>query len=80
MIAGPLAGVLRMPWRKFAVFNFLGAALWVTVISSAGYLSGKHWEQLVRMVRDANIAVLVAAVALVLFFWQRQRRSSRRRS
>src|SRR5579863_8966262 len=25
IIAGPLAGVLRMPWRKFAVFNFLGA-------------------------------------------------------
>jgi membrane protein DedA with SNARE-associated domain len=80
VIAGPLAGVLRMPWRKFAVFNFLGAALWVTVISSAGYLSGKHWEQLVRMVRDANIAVLAAAVVLVLVFWRRQRRSSPRRS
>ena len=26
IIAGPMAGVLRMPWRKFLVFNFLGAA------------------------------------------------------
>jgi hypothetical protein len=29
IFAGPLAGVLRMRWRAFAVFNFLGAALWV---------------------------------------------------
>jgi membrane protein DedA with SNARE-associated domain len=26
VIAGPLAGVLRMNWKRFAVFNFLGAA------------------------------------------------------
>ena len=26
IIAGPLAGVLRMQWRRFVLFNFLGAA------------------------------------------------------
>src|SRR5256885_15726169 len=31
VIAGPLAGVLHMPWRKFALFNFLGAAGWGSV-------------------------------------------------
>ena len=46
-----MAGVLRMPWRKFAVFNFLGAALWVTVISGAGYLFGRHWGRLERDVK-----------------------------
>src|SRR5436309_892136 len=35
IIAGPLAGVLRMPWRKFLVSNFLGAMVWVMVISGA---------------------------------------------
>jgi len=29
VFAGPLAGVLRMRWRAFAIFNFLGAAVWV---------------------------------------------------
>src|SRR3954469_1077639 len=29
IIAGPLAGVLRMPWRIFALYNFLGATVWV---------------------------------------------------
>ena len=74
VIAGPLAGVLRMHWRKFVVFNFLGAALWVTVISSAGYFFGRHWEEVVRIVRSVNIAVLVAAAVILAFFWWKQRR------
>jgi membrane protein DedA with SNARE-associated domain len=30
ILAGPLAGTLHMSWKKFAIFNFLGAAAWVT--------------------------------------------------
>ena len=74
IIAGPLAGVLRMPWRKFAVFNFLGAAVWVTVISSVGYFFGRHWDELARIMRGFNLAVLLAAILLAVSFWWRQRR------
>ena len=74
IIAGPLAGVLHMPWRKFVVFNFLGAAVWVTVISSVGYFFGRHWEELARTMRGINAAVLLAAVLLIVFFGWRQRR------
>ena len=74
IIAGPLAGVLRMPWRKFVVFNFLGAAVWVTVISSIGYFFGRHWDELSRIMKGVNAAMLLAAVLLVVFFWWRQRR------
>src|SRR5216110_516182 len=55
VIAGPLAGVLRMDWRKFAIFNFLGAALWVSVIAGAGYLFGRHWYTLFRIVKSFNL-------------------------
>jgi membrane protein DedA with SNARE-associated domain len=76
VIAGPMAGVLRMHWRKFVVFNFLGAALWVTVISSAGYFFGRHWEEVVRVVRSVNITVLAAAALVLAFFWWKRRRHS----
>ena len=75
VIAGPLAGVLRMPWRKFVIFNFLGAALWVTVISCAGFFFGQHWEALIHFIRTANIALLITAVVVVVLFWWRFRRS-----
>ena len=74
VIAGPLAGVLRMRWRQFALFNFLGAAVWVSFIAAAGYLFGRHWRFLVRTLTRFNLAVVVVAVAVVLYLWWRQRR------
>jgi len=73
IIAGPLAGVLRMPWRRFVLFNFLGAVVWVTVIASVGYLFGKHWEALIQVLRDANIAIAIVVVVLVGLYWWRRR-------
>jgi membrane protein DedA with SNARE-associated domain len=74
VFAGPLAGVLRMRWRAFTLFNFLGAAVWVTFIASAGYLFGQHWRSLLRAMQRFNAAVLIVAVAVFLFLWWRYRR------
>jgi len=74
IVAGPLAGVLRMHWRKFAVFNFLGAALWVTAISGAGYLFGRHWHRLERDLKRFDVAVAILVLALALFLWWRGRK------
>src|SRR5208337_607957 len=76
VFAGPLAGVLRMRWRAFALFNFLGAAVWVTVIASAGYLFGQHWRSLMRAMRRFNIVVLIVTAIVLLYLWWRYRRSS----
>jgi membrane-associated protein len=74
VIAGPLAGVLRMPWKRFAVFNFLGALLWVTVISIVGYKFGKHWDVLTAYVERFNLVIaIVAIVVLVIWLWRRRR-------
>src|SRR5450755_1922279 len=54
MFAGPLAGVLRMRWRAFVLFNFLGATVWVTFIAGAGYLFGQHWRRLSRFIERFN--------------------------
>jgi membrane-associated protein len=74
IIAGPLAGVLRMSWRIFLFFNFFGALLWVAVISGAGYLFGRHWQTLIRDMRAFDIGVAIVAVITVIFLWWRSRR------
>ncbi|HKD04143.1 MAG TPA: DedA family protein [Terriglobales bacterium] len=74
VIAGPLAGVMRMNWRTFALCNFLGAAVWVTVISSVGYFFGKHWDRLTEVVKDVNVGLLAAAGVVVVMIWLRRRR------
>jgi membrane protein DedA with SNARE-associated domain len=75
VFAGPLAGVLRMRWRAFVVFNFLGAAVWVSAIASAGYLFGRHWRNLVRGMQRFNLAALIVALIVILFLWWRYRHS-----
>lgn len=74
IIAGPLAGVLRMPWKRFAVFNFLGAAVWVGVISSVGYLFGRHWDKLEEWMDRFNVVVIAVVVAIAAIWWWRNRR------
>ena len=76
IIAGPLAGVLRMHWRKFAIFNFLGAVLWVTTISGVGYLFGKHWEKLLEIMKGINLVLFAVAVVLGVIYWFKRRRKA----
>ena len=73
IIAGPLAGTLRMPWKTFVLFNFLGAALWVTVIASAGFAFGTQWERLLLILDRINVIAVIAAALFALFFWMRYR-------
>jgi membrane-associated protein len=80
IIAGPLAGVLRMPWKKFAVFNFLGAAVWVCVISSVGYFFGRHWDKLERGMKRFDVVVAIVVVLIAVFLWWRGRHQNAKSS
>jgi len=73
IIAGPLAGVLRMPWSRFVLFNFLGAATWVTVIAVLGYLFGEHWGQLTKTLGRVNLVLALLAAWVGLFLYRRYR-------
>lgn len=75
IIAGPMAGVLRMPWRRFLLFNFLGATVWVTLISLVGYFFGSQWDTLVQTLGRTNAIVGAAAVAVLYGIIRRYRRS-----
>jgi len=77
VIAGPVAGVLRMPWNKFAVFNALGAMLWVTVISVVGYSFGSQWRLLMHFMKRFDLVLGIAFVLIVVVLWWRGRRGRR---
>ncbi len=68
-----LAGALHMPRRKFALFNFLGAAAWVTTICGAGYLFGRHWGRLIRDLKRFDLAVALVVILAGLWLWWRRR-------
>ncbi|HVZ16040.1 MAG TPA: DedA family protein [Terriglobales bacterium] len=74
IIAGPLAGVLCMKWPRFALFNFLGAVVWVSVISGVAYAFGSQLDHLLKLISDFNwIVFVLVVIALMFFLWKRRR-------
>jgi len=72
---GIVAGATGMPFHRFLVWNALGAALWVGIWSTAGYLAGDHIEAIASAIsRYIVLAAAVAVVALVGYLRYRRRR------
>jgi membrane protein DedA with SNARE-associated domain len=74
VVASLLAGALHMPWRKFTLFNFLGAAVWVSAICGAGYLFGGHWGRLAHDLRRFDLLVGIVVAVAGLWLWWRSRK------
>ena len=79
IVAGPLAGVLRMEWKRFLLANAAGAAAWVTVIAGAGYFFGSQYEALAGIVKQTELVILLAVVLVGLHLWRRKRMRSQQR-
>ena len=80
IIAGPLAGVLHMRWKQFVLFNFLGAAVWVTVVALVGYFFGSQWDHVVRVLKEVDTGILIAAAGIILILWLRHRHNASRQT
>jgi membrane protein DedA with SNARE-associated domain len=76
---GIVAGTTGLPWRKFLLFNALGAALWVGTWTSVGYFAGDHIETIYRQVSRYSLYLLVAAVVLVIAWAANRYRRNRAR-
>lgn len=57
-----LAGASRMPWRRFVVYDVVGAALWGTGNALLGFFLGETYE---RYAGPVGIALVVAVVVLL---------------
>ena len=69
-LAGPLAGMLRMHWKRFLLFNALGAVAWVSVICTLAYQFGDEFENFLDHTSWA-LAAIAAVVAWLV--WRRLR-------
>ncbi len=74
VLAGPMAGILKMPWREFALYNALGAIAWVGVVASASYFLGPAIESLFRHASLAT-AIILALVLIYRWFTRKQRQT-----
>ena len=71
IFAAFLAGVNRMHWRTFLIFNAAGGIIWSTLYGIAAFLLGKQLLQLSGRV-DLGLAIVgVAVIITVIVFLRR---------
>jgi membrane protein DedA with SNARE-associated domain len=71
IFAAFLAGVNRMHWRRFLIFNAAGGIVWSTIYGIAAFLLGKQLLQLSGWVDLALAIVGVAVIIAVIVFLRR---------
>ncbi|HEX4824161.1 MAG TPA: VTT domain-containing protein [Candidatus Polarisedimenticolaceae bacterium] len=76
-VAPPLAGIVRMPFSRFLLFNTAGAVLWAGTSLLAGFVFSRQLEAILTAVSRAGdwlqLTIIVLAVYLAFKWWSRQR-------
>lgn len=71
-----VAGVSRMGRRRFLVWSFVGAILWVVSITLLGYFLGRTVPALGENIDLVIILILAFSVLPIAFEWVRHRRTT----
>jgi len=70
------AGVSKMHYRTFLIWNFAGGTLWATAVVVAGYLAGKSWHRVASDISIVGWVVLGLVVVIGVIWFLRRRRQS----
>jgi membrane protein DedA with SNARE-associated domain len=84
ILAALLAGVTRMPYGRFTLYNATGGICWALLVSSLGYGFGRQLPHIERAIGEAGALVALLAALLVALIlggrWLLHARRSRRPS
>jgi len=69
-----VAGIGGMSYRRFAVFNVVGAAAWVASMTLIGFVLGSQFPLLVQHIEKVIIAVVLLSILPGIVEWLRARR------
>jgi len=70
-MAAPLAGVIRMDWRRFLLFDGFGAFLWIGTLSFTGYTFSNQLERIAAQAAYLGkwaVVLLLAAFACYILW------------
>jgi membrane protein DedA with SNARE-associated domain len=70
------AGVNRMNMTSFLLFTTLGAAVWTSVLASAGYLLGSNFHEVEKYFDP--ITYIVFGAIIILYLWRVLRQKQRK--
>ncbi len=72
-----VAGIARMPYRQFAIFNVAGGILWIASTTLLGYFLGKVIPDIERYIHYVIAAVIFLSILPIIFEFIKSRRNRR---
>jgi membrane protein DedA with SNARE-associated domain len=67
-VTGIVAGASDLPFRIFATFAYLGAALWATAFVGLGWYVGDRWEEILSTLHKGGVVLaLLLGVATAIY-------------
>ena len=73
-----VAGASHMPYRKFVLYDALGAILWTVGFVTLGYVLGASWRVAEKWIGRGGLLLGGTLLLVAVVLWLRQRRVRRR--
>lgn len=69
------AGVVKLDFKKFALYNVVGAFLWITSLTLLGYFLGKKFEKEINAYLYYIIAgfIIITTIPLLITFFKKKK-------
>ena len=77
-----IAGILDYSYKRFSLFAYAGALVWVTTFITLGHLLGVHWTRMAYFFSHFVWTIWVGGIIIVLVLWlvlRRRRKSTKKR-
>ncbi|PRZ42855.1 membrane protein DedA with SNARE-associated domain [Antricoccus suffuscus] len=79
-VNGIMAGIIKMSWRRFLIYNAIGAALWTGLWVSLGYLAGNHLTAIYHAIGRYSLYAVAGGIVLIVGLVIRHRLRRRKES
>jgi membrane-associated protein len=73
-----VAGVAKMPYRRFATYNIVGGALWVLSMTLTGYLLGNLVPNIEKHIEKVIIVVVLLSISPGIWHFAQRRMEAKK--
>jgi membrane-associated protein len=71
------AGIVKLDFKKFTIYNIIGSVAWVTTFTLAGYFLGRRYPQLKDYLEYIVIGLIIITTIPLIFAFVKRRLQSR---
>lgn len=65
---GYFSGIVGLPFRKFALYTYTGALIWVVCFISIGTLFGPQWQYVIEVIENNTWIILMVLCGICLLY------------